>query len=156
MDSSLNLYTQTFNPTMRKFGVAEPCIRQYEYGNNMLRPAQLSFASVFLATFEPADKFSELAPDYFNELELVTNDLEKCLKSPYSCDKLNYSIGMMVNAGVHFHFTRTYSEKNFFGNSEYIDASCPGPSDIGQFKQTDDKFNRQITQQVSENCLHWE
>ncbi len=154
MASSLNLDTHTFNPTMQKFGAPDSCIWNYEYWSVMLRPAQITLGSVVLAAFEPVNSFSELSSDSFKELKLVTNDLEKCLKSTFSCDKLNYLMLMMVDPDVHFHVIPRYSEAKYFADREFIDASWPGPPDLGQINQTDDKLNGQIIDHMSENWIH--
>ena len=154
MTSSHNLDTQKINPTMRKFGAPESCIHNYEYWSVILRPVQVTLGSMVLAAYEPVSSFSELSPASFNELKLVTSDLEKCLKSTFSCDKLNYLMLMMVDPHVHFHVIPRYAETKYFADKEFIDASWPGPPDLGQFIQTDDELNRQIIEHMSENWDH--
>lgn len=154
MANSLNLDTQTFNPTMRKFGAPDSCIYNYEYWSVMLRPAQITLGSMVLAAFEPVNSFSELSSDSFKELKLVTNDLEKCLKNAFSCDKLNYLMLMMVDPDVHFHVIPRYSETKYFADREFVDVSWPGPPDLAHINKTDDKLNGKIIDHMSENWIH--
>ena len=144
MPESLNLDTQALNATMRKFGAPETCIRNYQHWSVMLRPAQVTLASLVLVAFEPVTAFSELSPASFAELKLVTLELETSLKNAFSYDKLNYLMLMMVDADVHFHVIPRYAETKFFAGNEFVDKTWPGPPDLGQYNQTDESINRQI------------
>jgi len=154
MASSLNLDTQTFNPTMRKFGAPASCIHNYEYWSVMLRPAQITLGALVLAAFEPVNSFSELSQDSFNELKIVTSDLEKSLEQAFSYNKLNYLMLMMVDPDVHFHVIPRYENSRFFADVEFFDKSWPGPPDLGQVSQTNESLNGKIVSHIKENWIH--
>ncbi len=151
MAESLNLDTQALNATMRKFGAPQTCIRSYEHWCVMLRPKQVTLGSLVLAAFEPVTDFPALSPASFAELKTVTNDLENSLKLAFAYDKMNYLMLMMVDPDVHFHVIPRYAETKFFADREFVDASWPGPPDLGQSNESDSSINRQIVDYLSEN-----
>jgi diadenosine tetraphosphate (Ap4A) HIT family hydrolase len=151
MADSLNLYTQALNATMRKFGAPETCIQNYKYWSVMLRPAQVTLGSMVLAAFEPVNSFSELSSESFAELKVVISELENSLKLTFSYDKMNYLMLMMVDPDVHFHVIPRYAEAKHFADREFIDASWPGPPDLGRSNETDSSINKQLVEYLSEN-----
>jgi diadenosine tetraphosphate (Ap4A) HIT family hydrolase len=151
MADYLNLDIEALNGTMRKFGAPETCIRNYQYWSVMLRPAQVTLGSLVLAAFEPVNSFSELSSASFAELKIVISDLEKSLKLIFAYEKMNYLMLMLVDPDVHFHVIPRYAEAKYFADREFIDASWPGPPDLGRPNKTDSSINKQLVKYLSEN-----
>ena len=64
------------NSTIKAFGYPETLIHEYEHWVVLLRPKQVTLASLVLACKEPAEAFSEISPGAFAEFGQVVRDIE--------------------------------------------------------------------------------
>lgn len=136
------------NNTMRKFGARQTIIRSYQYWSALLRPAQVTLGALVLVAHEPAKAFSELRPESFTELHIITKDIEIALKKAFQNDKINYLMLMMVDPDVHFHVIPRYAQPKQFANIEFFDAGWPAMPDLGQINKTEKATNQLIMDHI--------
>ena len=104
------------NPTMEKFGYPRTTIAEYDEWVVLLRTQQVTVGSIVLAHRSQQTRFSDLPPEAFSELAVVTRHLESTLEAAFHYDKINYLMLMMVDPQVHFHvFPRYESERDVAG-----------------------------------------
>ncbi len=132
------------NATMQKFGAPQTVIRRFRYWSVMLRPAQATLGALVLIAHEPAKAFSELSPDSFTELHMITAQLESALNKAFQNDKLNYLMLMMVDPDVHFHVIPRYAQAKQFMYTDFVDTGWPAMPDLAQVNKTDEAMNQKI------------
>jgi diadenosine tetraphosphate (Ap4A) HIT family hydrolase len=138
-----------FNATMLKFGAPQTIIRRYHHWSILLRPQQLTLGSLILAAHEPARAFSQLSPESFTELHVVTSQLEAALAKAFHYDKLNYLMLMMIDPDVHFHVLPRYSETRNFDGTEFFDSGWPGAPDLTRQYTVNPEINGHIIEHIA-------
>ena len=118
------------NATLRKFGYPGGTIRDYQHWAVLLRPSQVTLGALVLGAKSEATAFSELAPEAFLELHLITRDIEVGLRRFKPFDRINYLMLMMVDPHVHFHVLPRYESAPAHDGVNYPDAGWPGPPDL--------------------------
>ena len=118
------------NSTLVKFGFPDTLIRDYEHWCVLLRPAQVTLASLVLGSRSEAQSFSRIPPQAFAELAAVTHDIEEGLKAFRPYDKINYLMLMMVDPHVHFHVLPRYREPQEFRELMIADRGWPAAPDL--------------------------
>jgi diadenosine tetraphosphate (Ap4A) HIT family hydrolase len=118
------------NATLAKFGLPGTLIREYRHWCVLLRPAQVTLASLVLGAKGEERAFSELSPEAFTELGTTVHDIEHALKAFRSYDRINYLMLMMADPHVHFHVVPRYAQSENFDGVSFADAGWPGPPDL--------------------------
>jgi len=118
------------NATLKKFGYPTTLIRDYSHWCVLLRPGQVTLASLILAIKGEEMSFSGLGPEAFAELGRAVKDIEQSLKAFRSYDRINYLMLMMVDPHVHFHVLPRYVAHQEFNSQQFVDAGWPGPPDL--------------------------
>mgnify|MGYP003578916427 CR=1 FL=1 len=119
-----------FNQTIQKFGYPETLVREYRHWLVLLRPAQVTAASLVLAAKSEATAFGALPGPAFGELAQVIADIERTLRELIEYERINYLMLMMVDPHVHFHVVPRYAGSRPFAGVELDDAGWPGPPDL--------------------------
>ena len=132
MAENLEADGEAYNKTMIKFGAPDSVIHQYDYWCLLVRPVQVTLGALVLAARESAGSFSELSKNAFEELSVITRDIEMLLRERFQYDKLNYLMLMMVDPDVHFHVIPRYADARNYLDVEFVDAGWPGPPDLGK------------------------
>ncbi|MCF8709452.1 HIT family protein [Rhizorhapis sp. SPR117] len=126
------------NETIVKFGYPATLIREYDHWAVLLRPAQVTLASLVLAAKSDVTDFGDLSPAAFAGLKQATADIASALGKAVSHAKLNYLMLMMVDPHVHFHVFPRYEGEREAGGLTLADPSWPGPPDLGKARKLDD------------------
>ncbi len=121
---------QAPNATIETFGYPETLIADTGHWVVLLRPEQVTLASLILACKEPATAFSEIGPEAFEGLGTVVCDIEACLRGAFAYDKINYLMLMMVDPHVHFHVLPRYSGTRSFAGRAFSDAGWPAAPNL--------------------------
>ena len=115
------------NPTIEKFGYPATLVKEFDHWVVLLRPAQVTFASLVLAAKSSATAYGNLPRAAFAEQADVVAAIEQALKHVTDYDRINYLMLMMVDRNVHFHIFPRYRETRRWGEMEFPDAGWPGP-----------------------------
>lgn len=118
------------NETIRKFGYPLTLVREYDHWVVLLRPKQITLASLVMACTDDAKALSEITPAAFAELVQVTRDIEITLRRAFGYDRLNYLLLMMVDPDVHFHVIPRYASERSFEGARFTDPGWPKPPDL--------------------------
>lgn len=118
------------NGTLAKFGYPATLIKEYDHWCVLLRPQQVTLASLILAAKSEATAFGSLPLGAHAELALVTADIERHLQRTFNYDKINYLMLMMVDPHVHMHVLPRYATARSFDGQEFLDQAWPGPVDL--------------------------
>ena len=78
------------NPTMEKFGYPDTLVCDYEHWCVLVRPAQATLGALVLVCKQPVEAFSDVSPEGFAELAVVTGHIEASLGEFRHYQKLNY------------------------------------------------------------------
>ncbi len=116
--------------TLTKFGYPDSAIAAFEHWIVVLRPQQVTLASLVLISKSDAHSFAALPTSAYNELEIVSRKIESGLHKFRPFDKINYIMLMMVDPHVHFHVLPRYQSAQLFGETTFFDAGWPGPPDL--------------------------
>ena len=74
----------------------------------------------FLACIEDVASFGEVSIEAYQELRLITNEIEVTLKRAFNImDKINYLALMMVDKEVHFHVIPCCFSSRKFNNEVF-------------------------------------
>jgi len=118
------------NETMLKFGYPEALLREFEHWVVLLRPAQVTLASLVLAAKSEATAFADLSQEAFTELAHIVRSVEMALGGFSKYDRINYLMLMMVDRQVHFHVIPRYSEPRRWNDLDFPDQGWPGPPQL--------------------------
>ena len=118
------------NATIETFGYPETLIADTGHWVVLLRPQQVTLASLILACKEPATTFSGISPEAFEGLGAAVGDIESCLRGAFAYDKINYIMLMMVDPHVHFHVLPRYSGTRSFAGHVFTDAGWPAAPNL--------------------------
>lgn len=116
--------------TAKKFGYPATVIKEYEHWCVLLRPAQVTLASLVMVHKGDETQFSAIAVEAFAEMARVTHDIETALGRFHAYDKINYLMLMMVDRQVHFHVIPRYGKDQVFAGLTYCDSGWPGVPDL--------------------------
>ncbi len=126
------------NATIATFGYPETLVAEYTDWVVLLRPQQVTLASLVLACKEPATAFGEISQGAFSSLKTVTGDIETCIRRAFDFDKINYLMLMMVDPNVHFHVLPRYGGARDFAGVAFADAGWPRAPDLGAVNEISD------------------
>jgi diadenosine tetraphosphate (Ap4A) HIT family hydrolase len=139
------------NATLKKFGYPETLVRDYRHWCVLLRSAQVTLGALILAAKGEDRAFSELAPEAFGELPLITHEIEHGLKAFRPYDRINYLMLMMVDPHVHFHVLPRYQAAQEFEGQRFADAGWPGPPDLKSATPMTEETRRRLLHTVQSN-----
>lgn len=118
------------NATIETFGYPGTLIADYPHWVVLLRPQQVTLASLVLACKAPATAFSAISAEAFAGLGAAVGDIEACLGAAFAYDKINYLMLMMVDPHVHFHVLPRYAEPRSFAGRTFTDAGWPAAPNL--------------------------
>lgn len=118
------------NATMVKFGYPASLIQDYQNWVVLLRPAQCTLGALVLVNKSEVQSFSAIGKESFQELEHVTQDIERNLSAFRAYQKINYLMLMMVDKEVHFHVLPRYGTDQEFAGAVYPDSGWPMAPDL--------------------------
>ncbi len=118
------------NATLVKFGYPHSLVCDYRHWCVLLRPAQATLGALVLGAKGEDRAFSELSPEAFAELPLITYEIERGLKSFRRYDRINYLMLMMVDPHVHFHVLPRYEKAQVYDGQTFTDAGWPSVPDL--------------------------
>ncbi len=118
------------NATLQKFGYPASLIKEHDHWCVLLRPQQVTLASLILAAKSDATAFSDLPPAAFTELSVVISEIECSLQRFNAYNKINYLMLMMLDPHVHMHVIPRYDRPQRFDGIEFPDTGWPGPPDL--------------------------
>lgn len=120
------------------FGLADNLLGSFEHWTVVLRPRQITPGSMVLILNRFATSMADLDPAEGAELGRVCGEIESALTEQLGMEKINYLALMMVDPHLHFHVIPRYSTPVRVGDHDHVDASWPGPPDLGS--PLDDRF----------------
>ena len=120
------------NETLIKFGYPDSLVHEYDDWVVLLRPVQVTVASLVLACKLDIDSVGKIPAKTFAELATVTSDIESTLRNTFHYDKINYLLLMMVDKHVHFHVLPRYESARSLKGEDFKDTSWPGPPNISE------------------------
>ena len=121
----------SFETTLSKFGYPGSIVSENKHWYILLRPEQITFASMILITKnEKNSSFAKLKPPEQAEMFLAIQKIEKVAFNKINCDKINYLALMMVDPFVHYHVLPRYKKPKVFKDIEFIDPGYPGVPDL--------------------------
>lgn len=115
------------NPTVEKFGYPATLLREFDQWVLLLRPAQVTFGSLVLASKSGATSYSQLPDASFKEQAQAVRTIETALSAICHYERINYLMLMMVDPNVHFHVIPRYSGIRTWAGTDFPDAGWPGP-----------------------------
>jgi diadenosine tetraphosphate (Ap4A) HIT family hydrolase len=114
------------NPTALKFGYPASLIAETASWLVLVRPAQPTLGSLVLVCKEAVEAFSDLSPQAFADLGVVTRGVEQALTALVGYARINYLMLMMVDRDVHFHVLPRYEGERRFEGESFPDRGWPG------------------------------
>lgn len=120
------------NETMNKFGYPDTLIKEYEHWVVLLRPEQITLASLVLVHKGDCRKMSEMESEEFLEYGAVIKDIEGTLIDLFAAEKFNHLLFMMVDPNVHFHVLPRYGKERSFAGTNFIDSDWPNPPNLSK------------------------
>jgi diadenosine tetraphosphate (Ap4A) HIT family hydrolase len=114
------------NPTARKFGYPHNLVAETASWLVLVRPSQPTLGALVLVCKEPAEAFSDLSPQAFADLAVVTRGVEQALSQFVGYARINYLMLMMVDRDVHFHVLPRYEGERSFAELVFPDRGWPG------------------------------
>ena len=118
------------NATMIKFGYPASLVQEYDNWVVLVRPGQCTLGALVLVNKSEIRSFSAIGEASFQELEHVTQDIERNLTAFRVYQKINYLMLMMVDKEVHFHVLPRYDSDQEFGGVVYQDTGWPKAPDL--------------------------
>lgn len=113
------------NPTAQKFGYPQNLVAETASWLVLVRPSQPTLGSLVLVCKEPAEAFSQLSPQAFADLAVVTRGVETALAQLVGYARINYLMLMMVDRDVHFHVLPRYEGERTFEGAAFADHGWP-------------------------------
>ncbi len=139
------------NPTLKKFGYPDTRVKEFQKWVVVLRPQQVTLGSMVLICQDQAKAFSQISPEAFAELSLVTQEIEASVFRAFRYEKINYLMLMMVDPDVHFHVIPRYGTSQVFCDQNFVDSGWPGPPQLTNPNQTTHEINHQILNTLIKN-----
>jgi len=118
------------NVTAEKFGYPGSLLFESQHWLVLLRPAQVTLASLVLCCRDEARRFGEIPEAAAAELKPVTSAIESALAAAFAHDRINYLMLMMVDPDVHFHVIPRYEGPRSYAGHRFEDRFWPGPPDV--------------------------
>jgi len=118
------------NATITKFGHPGTIVRVYDHWLVLLRPQQVTAASLVLAAKGEATAYGMLPHEAFIEQGLIVAEIEAALRRTVRYERINYLMLMMVDPHVHFHVIPRYSGSRSLAGVDIADHGWPGPPDL--------------------------
>lgn len=119
------------NSTALKFGYPHSLVAETASWLVLVRPSQPTLGALVLVCKEPALAFSELTPEAFADLAVVTRGVEHALSALVGYARINYLMLMMVDKDVHFHVIPRYAGTREHEGQVYSDAGWPAVPALG-------------------------
>jgi len=126
------------NDTIYKFNYPSTLLRDYTHWVVLLRPNQITLGSLILASKENSVTLADISVEAFQELNIITKEIEKTLNFNFNFDKINYLAYMMVDRHVHFHIIPRYSKNKKFNDIEFKDIFWPKPPKMSYHQKLSD------------------
>jgi len=118
--------------TLVKFGYPKSTIAEFKHWLVLLRPQQVTLASLVLVNRGEEANLSALPEDAFTEMHKAVQAIEAGLRHFRPFDKINYLALMMVDPHVHFHVLPRYAADQQFEGVTFKDAGWPSVPDLKQ------------------------
>jgi diadenosine tetraphosphate (Ap4A) HIT family hydrolase len=118
--------------TLKTFGYPATLVHEYRHWCVLLRPAQVTLASLVMVCKSHETQFSAISDEAFAEMSQVTKDIEANLAAFRKWDKINYLMLMMVDRHVHFHVIPRYGDDQVFEGTVFADAGWPAVPQLGK------------------------
>ena len=118
------------NATITKFGHPGTIVRVYDHWLVLLRPQQVTAASLVLAAKGEPTAYGMLPHEAFIEQGLIVAEIEAALRRTVRYERINYLMLMMVDPHVHFHVIPRYSGSRSLAGVDIADHGWPGPPDL--------------------------
>lgn len=134
------------NATIERFGYPATLIRDYGHWVLLVRPAQVTAASLILAAKGETTSYGALPADAFIEQGQIVAETERKLRQLVNMDKINYLMLMMVDPHVHFHILPRYQGVRSFAGLELADHGWPGPPDLKSAVELDSAAIGQVVE----------
>jgi diadenosine tetraphosphate (Ap4A) HIT family hydrolase len=120
--------------TLEKFQYPYSMIKEYKNWILLVRPMQVTLGSLILINRDESKiSFGDLNAEDHTELNVITKEIENCLKQFINYEKINYLMLMMSDPEVHFHVIPRYNGMRKFGNQIFEDNSFPTSPDLSKF-----------------------
>lgn len=117
--------------TLEKFGYPNSCLQETEHWCLLLRPVQMTCASMVIVYKDPnAASLGDISPQGMTEFTELCRGLEATVKHTFGAQKFNYLALMMVDPHVHFHVLPRYDAPVVFEDHTFEDIDWPDPPDI--------------------------
>ena len=116
--------------TILKFGYPDNTLYETDHWIVLLRPKQITLASLVLACKEKAPSIPSVSAAAFGEFPKVAKILEGALGRFEPFDKINYLLLMMKDKEVHFHVIPRYAKKITFQGLDLSDHDWPNPPNL--------------------------
>jgi diadenosine tetraphosphate (Ap4A) HIT family hydrolase len=139
------------NTTLRKFGYPDTLICGYEHWYVLLRRAQVTLGSLVLGSTSEARSFSQIPPQAFAQLAVVTRHIEAGLQAFRPYDKINYLMLMMVDPHVHFHVLPRYGSAQDFEGLTIADKGWPAAPDLASAPTLTDEQSAALRDAIRAN-----
>lgn len=140
------------NATMRRFGYPDSTLAETAHWAVLVRPQQATLGALVLACRDPAETLSRISAGAFAELKPLTGQIERCLKSAFAYDKINYLALMMVDPDVHFHVLPRYAAARRCAGVDFVDPGWPGAPQLAHVPQLPAGALAQVTAELRR---HW-
>lgn len=127
-------------------------MREYERWVVLVRPVQVTAASMVAACREDAESLGDVTPEAWAEFGSVCWDLEQALGQALAHDGLNYHALMMVDPHVHFHVIPRYAAPRRVIGRKFTDPWWPRPAEITAGEELDDE---ELAALVAHLRAHW-
>jgi len=115
-----------------KFGYPKSTIAEFKHWLVLLRPQQVTLASLVLVNRGEEANLSALPAEAFTEMHEAVRAIEMGLRRFRPFDKINYLALMMVDPHVHFHVLPRYAADQQFEGVTFKDAGWPAVPDLKQ------------------------
>ena len=139
------------NQTIEKFGYPGSLLKEYAHWVVLLRPQQATLGALVLACKDPVLSFGELSAEAFAELRLATSELEACLQTCFSYQKINYMMLMMVDPDVHFHVLPRYEQTQEFAGVSFADTGWPALPKLDHAAPVDETCRAALLKTLKDN-----
>ena len=124
------------NATIEKFGYPHSLVREYDHWVVLVRPQQITLASMVLALKSEVTALGQAPEAAFGELKRVTADLEAALAATFAPDKINYLMLMMSDPHVHFHVLPRYASERSIAGMNFVDRAWPVAPSVADVTDT--------------------
>ncbi|WP_419799659.1 MAG: hypothetical protein ACNI26_08590 [Terasakiella sp.] len=125
-------------PTLEKFNYPKALIKEFDHWVILLRPKQITFGSMIIASKSDVTSFADLTPEQMSEFPTVSHTFETYFKEKFYAQKFNYLALMMVDPNPHFHALPRYSEDIHFNDQTFTDKQFPVAPQLSEINSCDE------------------